>query len=122
MAQDVGVLGGSFDPVHAGHLAVGRRALEQVPLDEVWFVPSASPPHKPEGLSTSPKHRRAMLELALGTEPCMRVCLIEMEDRGPRYTVDTIRALKARHPEIRWWLLLGEDSYRALGSWREPRP
>jgi nicotinate-nucleotide adenylyltransferase len=121
MADDVGVLGGSFDPVHAGHIAVGRRALEQIPLDEVWFVPATSPPHKPEGPTASPKHRRAMLELALGAEPCMKVCAIEMEAQGPRYTVDTLRALRARHPRVRWWLLLGEDSFRAIDAWREPQ-
>jgi len=120
-SRDVGLLGGSFDPVHEGHLDVARRAIRQFRLAGVWFVIARRPPHKPAGSSADAVHRVAMLELAVASEPGMKVCKVELERGGPRYTIDTVRTLRSRHPDQEFWLLLGEDSFRNLGSWRQPQ-
>lgn len=120
MTRSVGVLGGSFDPVHLGHVALARRALEQVPLDEVWFLPAARAVHKPEGAEAGADHRQAMLELVLADDARMRLCPLELEAARPMRSVESLRRLSEQHPACRWYLLLGEDSFRALDGWARP--
>src|SRR4249920_1932114 len=96
----VGVLGGTFDPVHVGHLVIAEQCREQARLDQVWFSPSARPPHKP---ALTPFDRRSeMLQLAIAGNPAFRVEEIEKERAGPSYTADTLTELHRRHPEIDW--------------------
>jgi nicotinate-nucleotide adenylyltransferase len=117
----IGIFGGTFDPVHYGHLIVAEQAREQAELDQVWFVPSARPPHKPDH-RISPFDRRAeMVSLAVaGQEDRFRVEPIEKDRPGPSYTADTLDELAARHPAGDWFLILGADSVRDLPTWYEP--
>jgi nicotinate-nucleotide adenylyltransferase len=120
----LGILGGSFDPVHAGHLHVARAAQAAFDLDHVVFVPAARPPHKPGQRLASGEHRAAMLRLALAGHPDWSVDTLELERSGPSYTIDTVRALPGRlglEREAELFLLLGEDNLRGLEGWREAR-
>jgi nicotinate-nucleotide adenylyltransferase len=117
----IGIFGGTFDPVHYGHLIVAEQAREQAGLDQVWFIPSARPPHKLEQ-PISPFDRRAeMLALALaGQEHHFRVETIERDRPGMSYTADTLDALTDQHANTDWFLLLGADSVKDLPTWHDP--
>ena len=117
----VGIFGGTFDPIHYGHLIVAEQAREQAELDQVWFVPSARPPHKTDRPVSSFDRRAEMLSLALaGHEDRFRVETIEKDRSGLSYTADTLDALNASHPNTDWFLLLGADSVQDLPGWHEP--
>jgi nicotinate-nucleotide adenylyltransferase len=111
------LLGGSFDPVHFGHLLVAERLRAVEGLDEVVFVPARRSPHK-RGAAAAAVHRLAMLRLALRGNPAFRVSDIELRRRGPSYTIDTVRSFAARWGE-RPTLLLGGDALLDLHTWRE---
>ena len=116
----LGIFGGTFDPVHLGHVMLAERCREQCELDEVWFVPAASPPHKDDETIT-PAHKRAeMLEFAVTGCPHLAVSRIEFERKGPSYTVDTLQQLHDEGVDRELFLLIGADSLHDLGSWREP--
>ncbi len=115
----VGLLGGSFDPVHYGHLLLAECAHEQWSLDEVWFVPSARPPHKQEQVLAPGKMRAEMLELATAGHKAFRVWKCELERGGVSYTVDTLRQLRQERPEATVFLILGADMLADLPNWRE---
>ena len=117
----VGVFGGTFDPIHLGHLILAEQAREQGPLDEVWFLPAPRPPQKDAQAITRLDTREDMLELALAGNPSFRVEHIEKERDGPSYTVDTLKHLRERHPKHQFFLILGSDSLVDLPSWRDPR-
>jgi nicotinate-nucleotide adenylyltransferase len=119
-ARRVAVFGGTFDPVHVGHLIVAEQCREQARLDEVWFVPAARPPHKPEGALTPFDRRVEMLELAVAGRPDFRVDEIERELPGPSYTAETLADLAARRPNTDLHFILGADSLTDLPQWREP--
>jgi len=112
----IGLLGGSFDPVHAAHLALARRALRELALDEVQLIPAHAPWQR-EPLAAPANHRRAMLELALAGEPGLSLNPVELERGGPTYTIDTLRAL----PPGRYVWLLGADQLANFCTWREWR-
>jgi nicotinate-nucleotide adenylyltransferase len=113
----VGLLGGSFDPVHHGHLIVGRVAAETLALDELRFMPAREQPFK-RGRHAAPADARAgMLELAVAGERAFRVELAELDRPAPSYTVDTLEALHAREPGTTFTLLLGADAALELGAW-----
>ena len=116
-----GILGGTFDPVHNGHLAVARLALERLKLDRVMFIPAARPPHKRAGAITSFAHRAAMLELALGAEPCFELCRIEEKRPGPSYSIDTLRQLRRLFADDRFFFIIGLDAFAEIDSWKEWR-
>jgi len=115
-----GLLGGSFDPVHVGHLVAADRAAEALGLERVTFVPCARQPLKATGPVASGAHRLAMLELAVAGHRPFAVDPIELDrdGTGPSYTVDTLRALQARRPGERLVLLLGADAAADLPRWR----
>jgi nicotinate-nucleotide adenylyltransferase len=117
----VGVFGGTFDPVHYGHLILAEQSREQARLDEVWFVPAARPPQKEAQAVTRFDQRVEMLALALAGNPAFRVQELENERPGPSYTADTLAELRARHPDAELFLLVGSDSLVDLPTWREPR-
>ncbi|MFI5234519.1 MAG: nicotinate-nucleotide adenylyltransferase [Gemmatimonadales bacterium] len=117
--RPVGLLGGSFDPVHLGHLIVARVALERLGLARVRFVPAREQPFKRDQHSAAAVDRAEMLRLAIAGEPDFEVETLELERPGPSYTVDTLRALAAREPGRRFILLLGADAARDIGQWRE---
>jgi nicotinate-nucleotide adenylyltransferase len=116
----IGVFGGTFDPVHLGHLILAEQCREQGGLDQVWFVPAARPPHKPERELTPFAQRVEMLNLAIAGQPAFRVEELEKDRPGPSYTVATLEELNQRHPGSEWFLLIGGDALRDLGGWYQP--
>jgi nicotinate-nucleotide adenylyltransferase len=116
----VGFFGGTFDPVHIGHLILAEQAREQGRLDEVWFVPAPRPPHKDEPQLTRFEQRVEMLALALAGNPVFRIDELEKERSGPSYTVDTLAELRRRHPVHEFFLLIGSDTLIDLPHWQEP--
>jgi nicotinate-nucleotide adenylyltransferase len=116
----LGLYGGTFDPVHYGHLLLAETCRETVKLDEVWFIPTGNPPHKPGIKMSPPKERREMLELALAGLPQFHVSRIEIDRPGPHYTIDTLKLLKTERPDDELFLLIGGDSLQELHTWREP--
>lgn len=117
----VGVFGGTFDPPHIGHLIVAQDAFERLGLDRLLFVPAAQPPHKRDRVISDARHRLAMLRLALGADPRFAIETLELERRGPSYTVDTLRELHRRLGDAtELVLLIGADQYAEFDSWREP--
>lgn len=118
-AAKIGVLGGSFDPVHHGHLLLARAALEELGLDQVLFVPAALSPHKTGTIPATAEDRLRMLELALAGEPGFRIALNELQRPAPSYTVDTLRELRKAHPSAEFHLLIGADNVEKFHTWRE---
>jgi nicotinate-nucleotide adenylyltransferase len=116
----LGIYGGSFDPVHYGHLLLAECAREQLRLDEVWLMPAAVPPHKQEREQAPARARLEMLELALAGNDCMRASNLEIERGGVSYTVETLSAIRDLHSDASLFLLMGADSLRDLPTWREP--
>ena len=117
----LGLFGGTFDPVHFGHLLLAEQCREQCELDEVWFLPSGSPPHKDDAEITAARHRVGMLELAIAGHECFRVNEMELQREGPTYTVDTLQALTDERLDDELTFLIGADSLRDLPTWREPQ-
>jgi nicotinate-nucleotide adenylyltransferase len=117
----VGVFGGTFDPVHVGHLIFAEQARDQAGLDLVRFIPAARPPHKPDHLLTHFDHRAEMLSLALAGNSAFLVDQCENARAGPSYTVDTLESLHHAMPEAAFCLLVGSDCLPDLVHWRAPR-
>ena len=117
--MSLGVLGGTFNPIHLAHLRVAEEVREALGLERVLFVPSADPPHKAAGL-TAAHHRLEMTQLATVSNPCFEVADVELRRSGPSYTVDTLRELAALHSGRRLWFILGSDTFEELDSWHRP--
>jgi nicotinate-nucleotide adenylyltransferase len=113
----VGVFGGTFDPVHVGHLAIANAALDELGLGYVYFVPARRSPLKQDGPSASAEDRLAMLTAATADEPRFRVSRVELDRKGPSFTVDTLESLRG---EGELFLILGSDAYADFARWREP--
>jgi nicotinate-nucleotide adenylyltransferase len=145
--QALGILGGTFNPPHLGHLAVARHAQQELGLERVLLVPAHTAPYKsggsggqggsgaPRGSSAAggsgdavglgandpgPEHRLRMCRLAVADEPGLSVCAVEVERGGLSYTVDTLRSIHATHPHAQLTFIVGADTASTLGSWREP--
>lgn len=121
---EIGMLGGTFDPIHAGHLALARVALDQLGLDRILFVPAGQPPHKRGRPITPAADRLAMVELAIAGEPRFRVSRMEIDRPGPSYTADTAEALVAGRESddgpIGLTVILSAETFADLPSWHEP--
>ncbi len=115
----IGILGGTFDPPHAGHLALANAALEQLELDEVLFLPANKNPLKSRKVQTPPKHRTGMVEALIREEPRFAYSDMEITRGGPSYTVDTLMELQMARP-AEYWLLMGADSLKSLPDWKHP--
>ena len=115
----IGLFGGSFDPIHHGHLIVARSVADALELQEVRFVPARQQPLKGGGHGASAEHRARMVELAIAGEPGFSLERAELDRPGPSYTVDTLRALATREPGVDLVLLLGADAARDLPRWRD---
>lgn len=113
----VGLFGGTFDPVHRGHVALAEAALSAFMLDRVVLMPGYVTPFKQGRKVASAEDRLAMLQLAVAGHPKVEVSTLELERGGVSYTVDTLEALRALHPEDELWLLMGLDSLLSLGHW-----
>lgn len=116
----LGILGGTFDPVHCGHLLLAEQCREQCALERIWFVPAAIPPHKTRSVLTSGAKRIEMLKLALAGHEAFEVATLEIERGGVSYTLETLSAIHAQQPQAELFFLMGADSLRDLPTWREP--
>jgi nicotinate-nucleotide adenylyltransferase len=116
----IGLFGGTFDPVHVGHLILAERCREDAGLDEVWFLPSHRPPHKPDGAVSAFADRCAMVSAAIAGVPAFRMEPIEAELSPPSYTAQTLAALQSRHSGADFHLIIGADSLADLPQWYEP--
>ena len=115
--KHIGLFGGSFDPVHNAHLALARHALDELALDELCWVPTGQPWQKARAM-TPAVHREAMLRLAIGNDPRSRLERCELERDGPSYTLDTVRELQAAKRGAQWFLIIGQDQFAGLHTWR----
>ncbi|MGO9489784.1 MAG: nicotinate (nicotinamide) nucleotide adenylyltransferase [Solirubrobacteraceae bacterium] len=116
----IGILGGTFNPPHLGHLALARHARAELGLDRVLLMPLHTPPHKTAGVDPGPEHRLAMCRLAVSGDPGLEACALEIERGGPSYTADTLSEIHARHPEAELTFIVGADTAGTLPGWREP--
>ena len=117
----VGVLGGTFDPVHYGHLVVAEEVYATLHLSEMVFVPAGQPPHKTREVITAAEHRLAMLELAIASNPHFTISRVDLDRPGPSYTVDTLRLLRQQWgEETAIYFVIGGDSLEELLSWHDP--
>lgn len=116
----VGILGGTFDPVHYGHLVIAEEVYAALKLAEMVFVPSGQPPHKLNEVITAAEHRLTMLELAIASNPHFSISLVELDRPGPSYTVDTLRLLRKQWGEqTAIYFLIGWDSLEELLTWHD---
>ncbi len=117
----IGILGGTFDPPHIGHLVIADQAHAQLKLDRVWFTPVGQPPHK-EGSRVSLAHHRVnMTKLAMGGNLNFEICLVDVERPAPHYTVDLFEILLQKYPQHEFSFIVGADSLIDLPHWQRPR-
>ena len=117
--KQIGILGGTFNPVHTAHLIVGEQVLNKLHLDEIWFIPTNIPPLK-NAPTVSAQDRANMLDLATNDNPHFQVKLFELFRGGVSYTVDTLRYLHQMQPENQYFLILGSDQVNQFNEWKEP--
>ena len=117
----IGLFGGTFNPVHRGHLLLAEGAMKQLGLDEVRWIPAHLPPHKSVEGKAGPEDRARMVELAIQGQPAFRLSRVELDRPAPSYTIDTVRLLQERDPGpgTEWFFLIGSDTARELPAWRE---
>jgi len=116
----IGVYGGTFDPLHLGHLAVAEAVREAAGLARVLFVPNSRQPLKTDGPYASGLQRLRMVEAAVAGNPGFALSTLEIDQAGPSYTIESLDALRAAQPEVEWRFILGTDAANGLGSWRRP--
>ncbi len=114
--KKIGLFGGTFNPVHCGHVEMARQVLEEFGLDEVWMLPSGHPPHKTHVASA--QHRVAMLRLAVKGVRGLSVCELEVHRAGHTYTVDTLTELAERYPRVAFFYIVGADTLFELCTWK----
>ena len=115
----IALLGGSFDPVHYGHLQMAKEAMQVLKVDEVWFIPAKKTPLK-DRILTSDTDRLAMLKIALADFPQFKVNPIEMQREGTSYTIDTLEALRKQYPSYTFYWLIGNDQLEQFDLWKDP--
>lgn len=121
MHRRVGIMGGTFDPIHVGHLILGESAYQQFDLDKVLFMPSGNPPHKTErGGRASNEERVEMVKRAIADNPHFELSLEEMHEKGYNYTRETLQRLKTVHPENEYYFIMGADSLFSFETWKDP--
>lgn len=117
----IGIMGGTFDPVHNGHLMLGEYAWRLYQLDEVWFMPNAHPPHKSErSIESTAAQRVEMTSLAIAGHPAFKMCLYEVEYDGISYSYQTMRSLKSMYPNDDFYFIIGADSLFSIETWVHP--
>lgn len=120
--MNIGILGGTFDPIHIGHLVVAEEARIKVGLNEILFVPAGQPLLKPDCNITPSDQRVEMVRCAISDNPHFKLCTLEIEHPGPSYTVDTLMMLRQQlGSEASFFFILGRDTLAALPSWKEPQ-
>ena len=119
--RHIGLLGGTFDPIHYGHLVIAEEVGAVLRLDEIVFIPAGHPPHKPGYSVTPAEHRVAMLELAIASNPHFAISLVDVERSGPSYTVETVRRLREEWgTNVALYFVIGWDSLEELHLWYDP--
>lgn len=122
MIKRLGIFGGTFDPIHMGHLLVAEMARQECDLDKVLFIPAANPPHKSDKHVSPPNYRFEMTELAIKSNPYFQISDIELKRQGKSYTIDTLKDLrKIYSEECEFWMIVGGDSFRELDTWRNAK-
>ena len=119
--MNLGLLGGTFDPPHFGHLHIARAACEQLNLDRVLFVPAGVQPLKQGQVISPPAQRARLVELAIADQPCFALSRLDLDRPGPHYTVDLLDLVHQQYPAAAVWFIMGEDSLSDLLRWREPQ-
>ena len=119
--KKIGIMGGTFDPIHMGHLILGEKAYEQLGLDKVLFMPCGNPPHKQnrKGRATDAQ-RTEMVRLAISDNPHFELSLMEMHEEGYTYTYRTLEQLNKENPDTEYYFIIGADSLFSFDTWREP--
>ena len=117
----LGVLGGTFDPLHLGHFRAAESAQEAMALDRILFVPSRTPPHKARPGITAAEDRFLMIQAAVDKEPAFEASRVEVDREGPSYTVDTLAEIKQTLPSAEIFFITGIDSFREIQTWRKWR-
>ncbi len=117
----VGILGGTFNPPHVGHLVCAQEARDQLALDRVVLMPAGTPPHKEIADDPGAEARLDLCRLAVAGDPVLGVCAVELERAGPSYTADTLRVLHDREPGDELTFIVGGDMAESLPTWHEPR-
>lgn len=115
----IGILGGTFDPPHFGHLLIAEQARETCGLDEVWFMPTKIPPHKAGSNLCLDEDRIEMVRQAISSNPFFQLSLIEFERSGPSYTIETIKELKKRYEDHQFYFIIGGDMVNYLPKWKD---
>ncbi len=119
--RKVGIMGGTFDPIHIGHLILGESAWQQFRLEKVLFMPSGNPPHKKDRSGASNEQRVEMVRLAIASNPHFELSLEEMHEKGYIYTKETLRRLRAQHPNTDYYFIMGADSILSFHNWNGPQ-
>lgn len=120
--KKIGIMGGTFDPIHIGHLALGEKAYEQFGLEKVLFLPAGNPPHKQDRIGRATDDQRMqMVQMAIADNPRFELSLLEMQRRqGFSYTYRTLEQMNREHPDVEYYFIIGADSLFTLEKWREP--
>ena len=116
---NLGIFGGTFDPIHLGHLRCVEEAREELSLDQVLIIPAADPPHKRGNKISKASHRMAMLRLAIRGHAPFQASTVEIDRSGASYTIDTLRQLQERYPRAVLTLIMGIDAFREIDTWKE---
>ncbi len=118
--KHIGILGGTFDPIHNGHMMLAEEAMKQFPLDEIWFMPSGVPPHKQERNITAKEHREQMVRLAIKDMNHAKCCDYEIKKETHSYTAETLTYLHELYPNVTFYFIMGADSLFYLECWYQP--
>ena len=118
MQEKIALLGGTFDPIHLGHLNMAEWIQQELQLDRCLFIPAARPPHKHHQI-TATQHRLKMLQLAIANNPDLDISTIELKRKGPSYTLYSLQDFAKKHPEAKIWWVIGMDSLLTLHTWHK---
>lgn len=119
--KKIGIMGGTFNPIHFGHLFLAENAYEQLGLDKVWFIPSKNPPHKRKPEDITEQQRIDMIQLAIQENPHFELSTLELEREGITYTADTMKILREQNPDIAYYFIIGADSLFLMDQWYQPQ-